>query len=212
MEGTCEVSIVKIQYHSNWPNFNEEFVAFIVSVKESEAEKEMQKKQQATEGDIPLAYFKAQCRLSSMPHPLDPNAEKLYDYANEYAKQIGRVSDGTKLMKKPTGYDDSPVRLGKYLEKEFSKNLPIKGHYDLSACQIHSSYDNVTQRISLSTKCIVDFHMSSLNGPLIAHIGAVCTPCDNKIFITDPYCFGVRRAFLQKYRTMYIYWDAVTIK
>ncbi|KAF0146623.1 MAG: hypothetical protein FD143_3303, partial [Ignavibacteria bacterium] len=48
LEGTWEVAIVNIQYPFNWPNFNEEFVAFMVSVKEREAEKENQKHQQAT--------------------------------------------------------------------------------------------------------------------------------------------------------------------
>ena len=65
LEGTWEVAIVNIQYPFNWPNFNEEFVAFMVSVKETEAEKEKQKQEQSTEGDTPLAYFKAQARLSS---------------------------------------------------------------------------------------------------------------------------------------------------
>ena len=83
-------------------------------------------------------------------------------------------------MKIPTGYYDSPASLGKYLEKEFSKNLPINRHEEISACQIHSSYDNVTQKISLSTKCIVDFRMITLNERLNAHIGAVCTQWDNK--------------------------------
>ena len=66
-------------------------------------------------------------------------------------------------MKIPTGYYDSPARLGKYLEKEFAKNLHIKGPEELSACQIDSSYENVTQKISLCTKCIVDFRMITLN-------------------------------------------------
>ncbi|KAF0147103.1 MAG: hypothetical protein FD188_3549, partial [Ignavibacteria bacterium] len=96
--------------------------------------------------------------------------------------------------------------------KEFAKNLPIKGHEELSACQIHSSYDNVTQKISLSTKCIVDFRMITLNERLNAHIGAVCTPWDNKIFITDPNCFGVRRAFLHNCMKLCIYFDAVKYK
>ena len=63
-----------------------------------------------------------------MQHPLDPNAKKLYDYRNENEKRIGREFDGTKLMKIPTGYYDNPASLAKYLEKEFAKNLPIKGH------------------------------------------------------------------------------------
>ena len=77
MEGTWEVAIVNIQNRFHAPNFNEEYVAFMVSVKDSEAEKEKQKEQQATDGDTPLAYLKAQCRLSSMQHPLDSNAKKL---------------------------------------------------------------------------------------------------------------------------------------
>ena len=89
----------------------------MVSVKVSEAEKEKQTQQQATERDTKLAYFKAQCRLSSMQKPFDPNAKKLYDYGNEYAKQNGREFDGTKLMKIPTGYYDSLGSLGKYFEK-----------------------------------------------------------------------------------------------
>ena len=152
VEGTCKVAIVNIQYHFNLPNFTEEFFAFMLSVKESEAERAKQKEQPATEGDTPLAYCKAQCPLSSRQHPLDPNAKKLYDYANDYAKQIGREFDGTKLMKIPTGYSDSHASLGKYLEKEFAKNLRIKVHKELSAYQIHSSYGNVTQKISLSNK------------------------------------------------------------
>ena len=208
-EGTWEVAIVNIQYPFNWPNFNEEFVAFMVSVKESQAEKEKQKEQQETEGDTKLAYFKAQCRLSSIQHPLDPNAKKLSDYANDNAKQMDREFVGTKLMKILTGYYDNPASIGKYLEKELSKNLPIKGHEEVSACQIHSSNDNVTKRISFSTKCIVDFSMITLNERLNAHLGAVCTPWENKIFITDTNCFGVRRTFLHKYTTMYIYCDAV---
>ena len=95
------------------------------------------------------------------------------------------------------------------MEKEFAKNLPIKGHEELSACQIHSSYDNVTQKISLSTNSIVDFRMITLKERLNAHIGAVCTPGDNKIFIAHPNSLGVRRAFLHKYTTMYLYCDAV---
>ena len=50
-------------------------------------------------------------------------------------------------MKIPTGHYDSPDSLGKYLEKEFAKNLPNKGHVELNECQIHSSNDNVTQKI-----------------------------------------------------------------
>ena len=38
VEWTWEVAIENIQYHFNWPNFNAEFVAFMVSVKETEAE------------------------------------------------------------------------------------------------------------------------------------------------------------------------------
>ena len=49
LEGTWEVAIVNIQYRFNWPNFNEQFVAFMVSVKESEAEMEKQTQQKATE-------------------------------------------------------------------------------------------------------------------------------------------------------------------
>ena len=75
--------------------------------------------------------------------------------------------------------------VGKYLEKEFAKNIPIKGDEELSACQIHCSDDNAPQNISLSTKCIVDFRMITLNERLNAHIGAVCTPWDNKMFIPD---------------------------
>ena len=82
-----------------------------------------------------------------MQPPWDPNAKNLYDYANEYGKQIGREVDVTKLMKIHTGYFDSHASLWKYLEKEFAKNLHIKCHEELSAIQIHSSYDNVTQKI-----------------------------------------------------------------
>ena len=46
----------------------------MVSVKESEAEREKQTEKQETVVDTPLPYFKAQGRLSSMQHPLDPNA------------------------------------------------------------------------------------------------------------------------------------------
>ena len=76
---------------------------------------EKQKEQQETKGDTPLAYFKEQCRLSRMQHPLDPNAKMRYDYRNEYGKQIGREFDGKKLMKIPTGYYDRPSSLGRYL-------------------------------------------------------------------------------------------------
>ena len=62
-------------------------------------------------------------------------------------------------MKINKGYYDSPAGLGKYLEKEFARNLPIKGHEERSACQIHSLYDNHSQKISLSKKRIVDFRM-----------------------------------------------------
>ena len=146
LEGAFEVAIVNIQYPFNWPNFNEEFVAFMVSVKESEAEKEKQKEPQET-GDTTLAYFRGQCRMSSLQYPLDPNAKKLYDYANEYVKQIGREFDGTKLMKIPKGYYASPACLGKYLENEFARNLPIKDLEELRAGQIHCRYENVTQKI-----------------------------------------------------------------
>ena len=91
------------------------------------------------------------------------------------------------------------------MEKEFAKNLPIKGHEELRACQIHRPYDNVTKKISLSTKKIFDFRVIPLNVHFNAHLGAVFRPWDNKIFIIDPNCFAVRRAFLDKYTTMYIY-------
>ena len=205
LDGTWEVAIVNIQYPFNWPNFNEEFVAFVVSVKESEAVREKQAEQQATEGDTPLAYFKAQFRLSSMQHPLDPNDKKLYDYGTEYAKQIGGEIDGTKLLKIPTGYYDSHASLGKYLDNELAKNLPIKGHEELSACQIHCSYDNVTQKISLSTKILVKFRIFPLNDRFTAHIGAGCTPWEIKMFLTDPNCFRVRRAFFsQRHDNIYL--------
>ena len=43
VEGTWEVAMVNIQYPFNCPNLNEEFVAFMVSVNGSEAEREKQK-------------------------------------------------------------------------------------------------------------------------------------------------------------------------
>ena len=97
----------------------------MLSVKESVAVREKQKEQQTTEGDTQLAYFKAQCRLSSMQNPLDPNANKLNALESAYAKQSGREFPRTKLMKIPIGYYDSHARLGKYWENEFAKNLPI---------------------------------------------------------------------------------------
>ena len=144
----------------------------MVSVKECEEEREMQREQQATEGDT-LAYFEAQCRLSSMQSPLDSDAEKLYDYANEYAKQIGRVFDGTKLIKIPTGYYDTPSSLGKYLEMEFARNFPSKDQEQLRACQIHSFYDKVTEKISQHTQSIVDFRIITFN-ELSLHIFEPC--------------------------------------
>ena len=51
--------------------------------------------------------------------------------------------------------------------------------------------------------------MITLKERFNAHIGAVCTPGDYKDFITDLNCFVVRRAFLHKCTTMYIYCDAV---
>ena len=83
---------------------------------------EKQTHQKASEGDTPLVYFKAECRLSSMQPSLDPNAKKLYDYVNEYAIQSGREFDCTKLMQFPTGYYDSHGSLGKYLEKGICKD------------------------------------------------------------------------------------------
>ena len=47
----------------------------MVSLKESETEKEKHRAQQATERDTSLAIFNAKCRLSSMQHPRDPNAK-----------------------------------------------------------------------------------------------------------------------------------------
>ena len=93
-------------------------------------------------------------------------------------------------MKIPTGYYERPASLGKYLKKEFARNLPIKDRAELSACQIHSLYDNVTQKISLSKKGFVDFRMNTLKEPFNAHSGAGCTTWDNKMFITGPNCFG----------------------
>ena len=63
-------------------------------------------------------------------------ARRLWECVRE---QIGLEFDGTKQMKIPTGYYDNPASLGKYLQKEFAMNLPINGHEELSACQIHSS-------------------------------------------------------------------------
>ena len=77
LEGTREGAIVNIQYPFNWLNFNEKFVDLTVSVNEKEGYKEKQIEEQPTEVDTPLAYFKAQFRLSSMEQPLDPNAKNL---------------------------------------------------------------------------------------------------------------------------------------
>ena len=98
---------------------------------------------------------------------------------------------------------------GKYWEREFATNLQIKRQTELSACQIYCSSDNVTKNISLSTKNFIDFRMSTLHERFKAHIGAVCTPWNKNIFITELNCLGVRTAFLHKYNTHYIYCDAV---
>ena len=63
------------QYPFKRPDFNDEFAAFVVSVKESEAEKEKHSGQQGTEGDNPLTYFKVQCRIANMPHRRDLNVK-----------------------------------------------------------------------------------------------------------------------------------------
>ena len=39
LEGTWEVTIVNIQYPFNWPNFNHEYVALMISVKETQGDK-----------------------------------------------------------------------------------------------------------------------------------------------------------------------------
>ena len=54
--GTCEVPIGKIQYDFNWPNFNEEFVAYMISVKESEGERE-RRERNSQEKDILLLHI-----------------------------------------------------------------------------------------------------------------------------------------------------------
>ena len=104
----------------------------------SEVETERTRGQEAI-GVTPLSFFQAQFRLSRLQYALDPNTKKLYDDENEYGNQIGGDVAGTKLMKIANGFYDSPASLGKYLEKEFSRGLPIKGHEERSACQIHSS-------------------------------------------------------------------------
>ena len=87
LEGTWQVAIVNIQYPFNWTNFNEDFVAFMVSVKESEAEMENLKEQQPT-GDTTLASFKAQFRLYSLQQPLDPNAKSSKIMANSMQNKL----------------------------------------------------------------------------------------------------------------------------
>ena len=144
-----------------------------------------------------------------MQHPLDDRVKKHYDYANEYANQVGLEFAGTKLLKIPNGYYVSPAIHWKYLEKEFARNLPIKGHEEFSACLIKSWNDNHTQKISLSTKNPLDFHMISLMDRFTAHIVAVCSPWDNKTFISYPNCFVLRLAFLHQDTTMSIYCYAV---
>ena len=115
-------------------------------------------------------------------------------------------------MKVHSGYYDRSAILWKYLEMEFAKKLPFKGHEELRAFQIHRSYDNVNKRISISAKTLVDFRMVTLMDRLNAHLGGVCTPCDNKVFIANTNIFVVRRAFLHKCTTMSMYWDALSIK
>ena len=97
LEGTWEVAIVDIQYPFKWPNFNEGFVAFMLSVKESEKEK--QKDQQPT-GETTLAYFQAQCRLSSLQHPLivDRLLLELDHAADELLHAIRSMDDARRFV------------------------------------------------------------------------------------------------------------------
>ena len=84
--------------------------------------------------------------------------------------------EGTKVMKISPRYYDSPASLEKYIEREFRSNMPIKGYEELTACQIHSSCESLTQKISLSGKNIVEFRVITLKARFTAHIGSVSTP------------------------------------
>ena len=80
-----------------------------------------------------------------MQHPLDPNAKKVSHYAHDYGNQIGLEVDWTQLMNIPTQYNDSTANLGRYLENEIARNLPIAANEVLSACHMYILYDSVTQ-------------------------------------------------------------------
>ena len=126
-----------------------------------------------------------------------------------YGEKIGRTFDGVKLLKIPTGYYASPAALGNYLAHQFNKNLPINGHAEQTACKFSSDYDSVTQKISFKTENILDFQMASLNNNFNSHIGAMAEFWEDKFYLTYSKNFNVRKAFLKKYDTMYIYCDAV---
>ena len=136
LEGTWYVAIENIQYPYNCLNFNEQFVALMISVKESNSEKK--KKRASGKMRYHSCFFKAQFRLSFMKHPMDPNAKALW-ICQWVWKQIGREFDGTKLMKIQSGYYDSPAaRIGKYFLSEYARNLPVKEDEPLREFQKNS--------------------------------------------------------------------------
>ena len=126
-----------------------------------------------------------------MQYPLKLNSARISHFGSEYVIQIELKFDGIKLMKIPTGYYDRLGTLGKCLQNEFSRNVPMKGHAEISPCQIDSYHDKITRKVSLSTKNIVDFRMFILNA-FNAHIWAGCTQLANKSFIIDTICFIFR--------------------
>ena len=207
LEGTWEVAIVNI-HPFNWPELESNLLLSLFQRRKARPRRKSRKRNRQEERPHYIILKPDADSLVSNTHWI-PTPKSGMIMGMSMQNKFDRNFPGTILMKIPTGYYDSHASLGKYLENEFAMNLPIKDHEELSACQIHSFSDNVTLKISLSTNNIVDFRIFPLKERFNAHNRAICTQCDNKIFITVRNCFGNRMAFLHKYRTKYIYWESV---
>ncbi|KAF0146820.1 MAG: hypothetical protein FD143_3227, partial [Ignavibacteria bacterium] len=193
LEGLWEVAIVSIQYPYNWANFEEEHVAILVKLQENGGED----------------HFKSQCRISQACLMKDNNHFMLASYVREYILKSKIEFTGFKMIKMPTGFYESSEEFAQYMAKEFNKMATVPGAQMKPPCKLHATFDPISQGIIFEKENISTFRIATLNKGLHGNIGALPECVNEKLYISDPCPFSMKKAHIKKYNSMYIYCDVI---
>ena len=191
LEGEWEIAIVNIQYPYNWPNYLEDYIAIVASVKDDENGKKQ---------------FADYCEVYTAEIAKDPAAHEIFAKTIEYIKVFQTNEVAFKLIKIPTGFYKHPALVSRYLMSMFNKQehgLPTKMKW-----KIEAFFDPIRNQFDFEATNINFFQIISTTPRVHRTLGLRPQKWNDKIFISGIHD-NTEKPYMENLSTMYIYCDLI---